>query len=55
MPSARGSMSLDLEPRAKGLILFSDDSENFFWAREIKAAVRNRARWEDTPYVATAA
>ena len=41
-----------LEPRAKGLILFSDDSEGFFWAREIKAAVRNRARWEDTPYVA---
>src|SRR6266850_2918487 len=40
-----------LEPRAKGLILFCDDSENFFWAREIKAVVRNNARWNDTPYI----
>jgi peptide chain release factor subunit 1 len=41
----------DLEPRAKGLILFCDDSENFFWSREIKAPVRNIARWDDTPYI----
>jgi peptide subunit release factor 1 (eRF1) len=41
-----------LEPRGKGLILFSDDSEGFFWAREIKAALRNRACWDDTPHVA---
>ena len=40
-----------LEPGAKGLILFCDDSENFFWAREIKAVVRNNARWSDTPYI----
>jgi peptide chain release factor subunit 1 len=41
-----------LEPRGEGLILFSDDSEGYFWAREIKAALRNRTRWDDTPYVA---
>jgi peptide chain release factor subunit 1 len=41
----------DLEPRAKGLILFCDESENFFWTREIHAAVRNKARWSDTPYI----
>ena len=39
----------DLEPRAKGLVLFCDDSENFFWPREVKAPVRNLARWDDTP------
>jgi peptide chain release factor subunit 1 len=41
-----------LEPRAKGFLCFSDDSENFFWTREIKAPVRNQARWSDTPYIA---
>ena len=40
-----------LEPRGKGLILFCDDSENFFWPREIKASVRNSARWNDTRYI----
>ena len=40
-----------LEPEGKGLILFCDDSENFFWAREIKPSVRNNARWSDTPYI----
>jgi peptide subunit release factor 1 (eRF1) len=40
-----------LEPQAKGLILYCDDSENFFWAREINAAMRNQARWSDTPYL----
>jgi len=44
-----------LEPRAKGLILFCDDSENFFWSREIKAPVRNIARWTNTPYLGSAA
>jgi len=42
----------DLEPGAQGLILFSDASENFFWAREVKVDLRNRARWNDTPYLA---
>jgi peptide chain release factor subunit 1 len=41
-----------LEPQAKGLILFCDDSENFFWPREIKASVRNNARWSETAYIA---
>jgi peptide subunit release factor 1 (eRF1) len=40
-----------LEPRAKGLIVFSDASENFFWSREIHVALRNRARWMDKPYL----
>ena len=40
-----------LEPRAKGLIVFSDDSENFFWPREIQAPVPNHARWTDTVYI----
>jgi hypothetical protein len=40
-----------LQPRGKGAIVFSDASENFFWAREINASVRNNARWSDTPYV----
>ena len=33
----------DLEPRAKGLILFCDESENFFWTREIHAAVAKQS------------
>jgi peptide chain release factor subunit 1 len=40
-----------LEPQGKGLILFCDDSENFFWSREIKPSVRNNTRWSDTPYI----
>ena len=41
-----------MEARAKGLVLFCDESEKFFWAREIKVAVRNNACWDETPYVA---
>lgn len=41
----------ELEPQAKGWILFCDDSENFFWPREIKASVRNNARWSETAYI----
>jgi peptide chain release factor subunit 1 len=41
-----------LEPRAKGWICFADDSEDFFWTREIKVPVRALARWQETPYVA---
>src|SRR5215831_19135578 len=40
-----------LEPSGKGLILFADASEKFFWSREARVAVRNNARWGDTPYV----
>jgi peptide chain release factor subunit 1 len=59
--SVRSSFSADarrvrqyvsaLEPQAKGWICFADDSEDFFWTREIKAPVRNIARWDDTPYM----
>ena len=40
-----------LEPRAKGLIVFCDQSENFFWSREINVPIRNSARWSETPYL----
>jgi peptide chain release factor subunit 1 len=40
-----------LEPRGKGLILFCDDSEDFFWSREIKMPLRNTARWSEAPYL----
>jgi len=40
-----------LEPQGTGLILFCDDSENFFWSREIKPSVRNNARWSDTRWI----
>jgi peptide chain release factor subunit 1 len=41
----------ELQPRGKGVILFSDASENFFWSREIQPSVRNNARWAETPYL----
>jgi peptide chain release factor subunit 1 len=41
----------DFEPKAKGLIIFSDDSENFLWVREVNAPIQNKARWSDTPYI----
>jgi peptide chain release factor subunit 1 len=34
-----------------GLVLFCNASDNFFWVRELNIRVRNRARWNDTPYV----
>jgi peptide chain release factor subunit 1 len=40
-----------LEPRGRGVILFSDASEDFFWSREIQPPVRNDARWAETPYL----
>jgi peptide subunit release factor 1 (eRF1) len=41
----------NLEAQARGVIVFSDASEDFFWPREINASVRNRARWSETPYL----
>src|SRR6266480_4693426 len=35
----------------RGLVIFSDASEDFFWVRELNVRVRNSARWEPTPYV----
>src|SRR5918992_1554417 len=42
----------DWPPGGKALILFSDDSEKFFWSRELQVRARNAARWSDTPYTA---
>jgi len=35
----------------RGLVIFCDASEKFLWHRELNVRVRNRARWDDTPYV----
>jgi peptide chain release factor subunit 1 len=40
-----------LKPAGKSLVIFCDDSENFFWARQIHASVRNQAHWSERPYV----
>jgi peptide chain release factor subunit 1 len=42
----------NLGVQARGVIAFSDASENFFWPREINAVVRNQARWGEMPYLA---
>src|SRR5690348_3943449 len=35
----------------RGLVIFCDDSEDFFQHIEFNVTVRNVARWEETPYV----
>jgi peptide subunit release factor 1 (eRF1) len=35
----------------RGLVIFADASENFFWHKEFNIRVRNGARWDDTAYV----
>ncbi len=40
-----------LKPAGKSLVLFCDGSENFLWARQICAPVRNQARWSERPYL----
>jgi len=35
----------------RGLVVFCDASEKFFWHRELNIRVRNRARWDETPQV----
>lgn len=35
----------------KGLVIFSDASEDFFWVRELKVKVRDSAWWNETPYL----
>jgi hypothetical protein len=60
-PEEQSNFNLDAEPvrryvagleaRAKGVIVFPDASEDFFWTREIHVPLRNRARWTDTPYL----
>ena len=39
------------EPEAKGLVIFCDDSENFWWAHKLNASLQNNAQWSDTAYV----
>jgi hypothetical protein len=39
------------EPGGKGLIIFCDDPQNFFWSREVNASIQNDARWADTAYI----
>jgi GTPase SAR1 family protein len=34
------------EPQ-KGLVIFSDDSEDFFWVQELKVSVRDVAWWSE--------
>jgi peptide chain release factor subunit 1 len=39
------------EPRGKGLIIFCDDSEDFFWTRSLRVDVHNAAKWNATPFI----
>lgn len=38
-------------PQAKGLVIFSDSSEDFFWVHEIHVPVKTEARWSEMPYL----
>jgi peptide subunit release factor 1 (eRF1) len=38
-------------PQAKGLAIFSDSSEDFFWAHELHVPVKTEARWSEMPYL----
>src|SRR6267378_2642895 len=38
------------EPQ-RGLVIFCDDSEDFFRVHEFKVPIRNGAWWRDTPYI----
>ncbi len=38
------------EPK-RGLVFFCDQSENFFWFKELRVGVPDVAWWRDTPYV----
>jgi peptide chain release factor subunit 1 len=35
----------------RGLVVFCDASEKLFWHRELNVRVRNRARWDEPPFV----
>jgi peptide chain release factor subunit 1 len=35
----------------RGLVVFCDASEKLFWHRQLNVRVRNRARWDETPFV----
>ncbi|MGH9881158.1 MAG: hypothetical protein ACRD6N_06950 [Pyrinomonadaceae bacterium] len=46
----QGFLDYYREPQ-RGLIIFSDDSEDFFWSRELRTSVRDGLWWNDTPQV----
>ena len=38
-------------PRAKGLVVFCDPSDDFFRAYELQVPVKTEARWSEKPYL----
>jgi peptide subunit release factor 1 (eRF1) len=38
-------------PQAKGLVIFSDSSEDFFWVNEVHVPVKTEVRWSEMPYL----
>ena len=38
-------------PQAKGLIIFCDSSEDFFWAHDVHVPVKTEVRWSEKPYL----
>ena len=38
-------------PRAKGLIIFCNSSEDFFWVHELHVPMKTEARWSEKPYL----
>jgi hypothetical protein len=38
-------------PQAKGLVIFCDSSEGFFWTYELYFPVKTEARWSEKPYL----
>ena len=38
-------------PQAKGLVIFSNSSDRFFWAHEIQVPMTTEARWSEMPYL----
>jgi peptide subunit release factor 1 (eRF1) len=38
-------------PAAKGIVVFCDDSEGFFWSQEVHTPILSQAFWDEAPYV----
>lgn len=39
------------EPHGRGLAIFCDASDNFFWQRELSVGIDNEVRWDERPYI----
>ncbi|MGE5569382.1 MAG: hypothetical protein ACM3S5_10135 [Rhodospirillales bacterium] len=39
------------QPRGRGLALFCDASDGFFWQRDLKVGVETEVRWDQRPYL----